>query len=111
MPYLQKQPEVGQQQAKASKRLGNAAIAARAATAAQHRAESAHASDVLKERALEAMQHAVGLGLEAHMLCEETAGVERAVGYARKGDPWRIRDKEVEMDILLAAEIARCSMK
>ena len=85
----------------------NAVVAAMAAAAAQRRAESAHAPDALKERALESMQHAVHLGLEAHMLCEETAGVERAVRYARKGEPWMARDEEVDMDILLAAEMAR----
>ena len=89
----------------------NAVVAAMAATTAQRRAETAHAPDVLKERALEAMQHAVRLGLEAHMLCEETAGVERAVRYARKGEPWMTRDEEVDMDILLAAEMARRSRK
>jgi hypothetical protein len=89
----------------------HAFVAAKAATVAQQRAESAHAPDALKERALEAMQHAVRLGLEAHMMCEETAGVERAVHYARKGEPWMTRNEEVDMDILLAAEMARRSRK
>jgi hypothetical protein len=89
----------------------NAIVAGRTAMAAQQRAQSAHALDAVKERALEATQHAVRLGLEAHILCEETAGVERAVRYARKGEPWMTRSEEVDMDILLAAEMARRSRK
>jgi hypothetical protein len=84
-----------------------AADAAASAKAAQRGAESIHAPDALKERALEMTELAVRLGLEAHMLCEEMIGVERAVRYARKGEPWVSRDQEAEMDILMATELAR----
>ena len=55
------------------------------------------------------MEKAVRLGLEAHVLTEETIGVERAVRYARKGEPWVSRSDEADMDILIAAELARQS--
>ena len=56
-----------------------AAVAGPFAKAAQHAAESVHAPDALKERTLEMTEQARRLGLEAHVLCEETIGVERAV--------------------------------
>ena len=86
-----------------------AVVAAAAAQAAQRGADSAHAPDAQKERALAAMEKAVRLGLEAHVLTEETIGVERAVRYARKGEPWVSRSDEADMDILIAAELARQS--
>jgi hypothetical protein len=86
-----------------------AAVAEASATAARMAAESVRASDLLKERALEMTEQAVRFGLEAHVLCEETIGVERAVRLARDGEPWRSRDQEAEMDILIAAELARRS--
>jgi hypothetical protein len=84
-----------------------AVVAAASAKAAQRGAESVHAPGVLEERALEMTELAVHLGLEAHVLCEEMIGVERAVRYARKGEPWVSRDQEAEMDILMATELAR----
>ena len=83
------------------------AVAAASATAAQRSAESVLAPDALRERALEMTELAVRLGLEAHVLCEEMIGVERAVRYGRQGEPWVSRDQEAEMDILMAAELAR----
>ena len=88
-----------------------AVVATTAARAAQRSAESVHAPDALKERALDAMEQAVRLGLEAHILCEETIGVERAIRYARKGEPWITRDQETDMDLLIAAELARRSRR
>jgi hypothetical protein len=83
-----------------------AIVAATSAQEARRGAESAHAPDTLKERALEITEQAVRLGLEAHVLTEETIGVERAVRYARKGEPWVPRSDEADMDILIAAELA-----
>ncbi len=57
------------------------------------------------------MEQAVRLGLQAHILCEETTGVERAIRYARKGEPWITRDQETDMDLLIAAELARRSRR
>lgn len=88
-----------------------AAVAETSAKAAQRAAASVHAPDALKGRALEMSEQATRLGLEAHVLCEETIGVERAIRYARKGEPWVSRDQEADMDILLAAEMARHSRK
>lgn len=88
-----------------------AVFAAEAATTAQGRTERSYASDTEKQRAVVAMTHSVRLGLEVHVLCEEVTGVERAVGFARLGEPWVPRDNGVDVDILLAAEIARQSAK
>ena len=85
----------------------DAAVAAAAAQAARRTAESVYAPDALKERALAMTEQAARLGLEAHVLGEESAGVERAVRYARTGEPWVPRDQEVEWDIMIAAELAR----
>lgn len=84
-----------------------AAVAAASAKSAQRDAESVHAPDALEEHALEMTELAVRLGLQAHVLCEKMIGVERAVRYARKGEPWVSRDQESEMDILMATELAR----
>jgi hypothetical protein len=83
-----------------------AIVAATSAQEAGRGAESVHAPDTLKQRALEITEQAVRLGLEAHVLTEETIGVERAVRYARKGEPWVPRSDEADMDILIAAELA-----
>jgi hypothetical protein len=88
-----------------------AVVAAASAQAARRGAASVHAPDALKERALEMTEQAVRLGLEAHAFCEETIGVERAVRYARTGEPWVSRDQEADMDILIAAEVARRSRR
>ncbi len=69
-----------------------AIIAAASAETARRAAEGNHASDFLKGRALEMSRHAVRLGLEAHALCEETIGVERAVSrgcVAIRTPTWR----------------------
>jgi hypothetical protein len=84
-----------------------AAVAAASAKSAQRDTESVHAPDALEEHALEMTELAVRLGLQAHVLCEKMIGVERAVRYARKGEPWVSRDQESEMDILMATELAR----
>ena len=88
-----------------------AAVAAASAQAARGAAESVHAPDALKERALELTEQAVRLGLEAHVLCEETVGAERAVRYAREGEPWVSRDQEAEMEFLIAAQVAHRSVR
>ncbi|WP_158931465.1 hypothetical protein [Acidisphaera sp. S103] len=88
-----------------------AVVAAASAQAARRGAASVHAPDALKERAFEMTEQAVRLGLEAHGLCEETIGVERAVCYARKGEPWVLRNQEADMDILIAAKLARRSRR
>jgi hypothetical protein len=88
-----------------------AVVAAVSAQAARRGAGSVHAPDALKERAFEMTEQAVRLGLEAHESCEETIGVERAVRYARKGEPWVSSDQEADMDILIAAGLARRSRR
>ncbi len=40
-----------------------------------------------------------------------TIGVERAIRYARTGEPWVSRDQEADMGVLLAAEMARRSRR
>ena len=86
-----------------------AAVAAASAQEAQRRAVGAHVPDAQRQRALEMMERPVRLGLEAHVLTEEAIGVERAVRFARKGEPWVSRSDEADMDILIAAELGRQS--
>jgi hypothetical protein len=84
-----------------------AAIAEATAREARRVAEGPHAPDFLKEHALTMSKEAVRLGLEAHALCEETLGVERAVRYAREGEPWVPRDHNADTEAMIAAEVAR----
>jgi hypothetical protein len=84
-----------------------AAIAAASAEAARQSATGPYTPDSVKEHALGMCEQAVRLGLEAHALCEETLGVERAVRYAREGEPWVSRDHNADTEAMIAAEVAR----
>lgn len=88
-----------------------AVVAMEAAQTAQQSAEPAHAPDALKERAVTMRDRAVRLGLEAYVLAEEAIGVDRAVRFARNGEPWISRTDEADMDILLAAATAHRSRR
>ena len=92
----------------AARKADDAAAAAWAAQQALEAAPSdSYGANRLRERALEAAERAVRLGLEVHLLTEETEGVERAIRYARRGEKWVSRNGEAEMGILIAAEEAR----
>ena len=88
----------------AARKANDAALAAHRA---QQDAARPHAPGWLLERAAELAEHAVRIGLDAYLLAEEAEGVARAVHIARRGEPWRPRNTEADMDILVAAQQAR----
>ena len=57
--------------------------------------------DPLRERAEVLTFRAAELIVAAHVAVEEVEGVARAVGMARRGEPWKPRNVHEEMEELL----------
>ncbi len=61
----------------------------------------------LRERADALTQRTAELLIEAHIRAEEAEGVARAVGLARRGEPWTARDHHAEDEALLGLATRR----
>lgn len=79
-------------------------IEATRARDALHEAPSAgeNWSGIAGQRADTLVGRAAAFLIIAHARVEETEGVVRAVGFARRGEPWVTRDHDAETDALLA---------
>jgi hypothetical protein len=87
-----------------TREAGDAVAQARAAQKAVAAARACKQETTwLNERASLAMFHACGRALEAHIEAEKAEGVARAVGFARRGETWRSRDEDMELDLLMLA--------
>lgn len=72
-----------------------------------HHAETAggYWLDPLRERAEALIVRAAELTVAAHIASEEAEGVARAVGLARRGEPWRPRSTSEETEELIRTAV------